>query len=42
MEKRNIWDDCIGSTDFDFWDEIEHQEEYESYNEDEKGDGHDN
>jgi hypothetical protein len=27
MDNRNIWTDCIGSDDTDFWDEIEQQEE---------------
>lgn len=31
MNERNIWEDCIGSTDTDFWDEIERQEEIAGY-----------
>jgi len=30
MENRNIWLDCIGSEDTDFWDELERQEDYEA------------
>lgn len=31
MEKYGIWQDCIGSTDYDFWDELERQEEIAGY-----------
>lgn len=27
----NIWEDCIGSTDYEFWDEIEREEEFREY-----------
>lgn len=28
--ERNVWLDCIGSEDHDFWDELERQEDYEA------------
>ncbi len=31
MNERNIWEDCIGSIDEDFWDELERQEEIASW-----------
>lgn len=31
QHRRSIWDDCIGSTDSAFWDEIERQEENETW-----------
>ena len=29
MSNRDLWIDCIGSKDYDFWDEIEYQEQME-------------
>lgn len=31
MNDYNIWEDCIGSIDYDFWNELEAQEEIASY-----------
>ena len=27
---QDVWIDCIGSEDTDFWDELERQEDYEA------------